>query len=270
VRSELRARQAVAGAVAAFHVPNRSAALGSTVNVTDRTVNVRLQVATNQLFTSADIATFEQRVTNATGRQAKLDLVQTVGDVGDATTLQQMLERGRREAPATSRSVVDAFQDAHRQLSVVTRDLPLPDGVQVVSARSVSGHEGPGLVIGYVSETELGADARSVLVRLLAGRTQVKAERVALEWMPATRVIRIARDRPDADAEAMLQALRTTLAMHPDLVVSISVSGDTAAGVAARIATLVQERLGLGATPPILEEPHGERRTATLRIGLRS
>jgi cell volume regulation protein A len=268
VRSELRTRQAVATAQEAFNVPNRSVLLGSTVTLAERTVNVRLQVATSEPFSSADVAGFEQRVSDQTGRRARLDLVQTLADVGTAGALRRVLEDERRPAPGEPLGgVLESLRHAEGQVSLVLRDLPLPDGVRVVNVRStMGGAAGPSLALVYLSEHELGTDAQAVLLRLVATETRLEPGRLSLEWMPATRPLRFSRSgRLEADAVAALRDLRSALGADPALRASLSLPRGLSESLRRTVEKHVQEELGL-ADPPSPGEPTGDGRTATVRL----
>ncbi|HEX4998706.1 MAG TPA: cation:proton antiporter [Terriglobia bacterium] len=269
VRSELRTRQAIATAQEAFNVPNRSVLLGSTVSIADEQVNVRLQVATSELFSAADIANFEQRVSDRTGRRARLDLVQTLSDVGNAGALRRLLaDEQRGGAAETRRTVFESLRDAEGQVSLALRGLPLPDGVQIVSVRSAMG-EGtePSLTLVYLSGHPLSPDAEELLARLVAAQTRLNQDHVSTEWMPAMFELNFSRAGDlGADAVATLRDVRAAIAAHPSLQVSLSLPEGLLLNVSGAVAKRVQEELGISSLQKESGEPSGNRTTAIVRI----
>jgi cell volume regulation protein A len=273
VRSELRSRQAVARAQEIFNVTNRSAVLGSAVAISDDSVDVRLQVATNALFSADDVARFESQVAAETNRRARLDLVQSMADVGNAGTLRRLLEeRQRPELPVAPRSVLATLQEADGQVSPLIRDLPWPDGVQVLSIRSImGGTPGPALAVVYLAERALNPDAQAVLTRLIAGQTRMDQGRITLEWLPAVHPLRISPDRTlDAEAATALRTVRTTLSEHPDLEVSLIVPDGLPPRTLDAVAEHVREELGLPSLAAPVTAPDADTRTAMVRLLRRS
>jgi cell volume regulation protein A len=272
VRSELRARQAVARALNTFNVPNRSAIIGSTIALTDDRVDVRLQVATSALFSAEERARFEQRIYQETGRRARVDLVQTVADVGDAGTLRQLLEldQSRRLEPLPT--VRSSLQEAEGLLSRVLRDATLPGGARIVSVRTSLGNvRGPGLELVYLSDRDLDPDAQALLAQLLSVQTQIPLDRITLAWLPATHALRIARGALDAEAAAALGDVRMrVLPQLAELAVTVTVTQNLSRAEADAVARRIQEDLGLSEMPAVVTDPAMDRRTAVLRIAVQA
>jgi hypothetical protein len=265
---ELRTRQAVATAQEAFNVANRSAVLGSAVAMTDSRVHVRLQVATNEPFSTADVERFEAQVVEQSGRPARLDLVQTIADIGSAGTLSRLLEERQQPAlPAAPRGALEVLQEADGHISPLMRALPWPEGVATLTIRStMGGMLGPTLTFVYLAEQELSPDAQAVLTGVIAAQTRMDRERITLEWLPATRAFGFSPSgRLDVDAAVALEAVRDALAAHPGLGVSLSVPDGTAASIRDAVARRVGDDLGLAAVTP-LTVPGMDRGTAAVRL----
>ena len=266
VRAELRARQAVARAQEAFHVSNRSAVLGSVVTITDRQVSVRLQVATNEPFSAADISRFEAQVVEETGRPARLDLVQTMADIGNAGILGRLRAEQPPDPPA-SRTALEVLREADGHLTPVMRALPWPQGVEVLTLRATMGEAlEPTLTMVYLSEQELSGDAQAVLAGVVAGQTRIDPRRIALEWLPATRTFRFSRNGSlDVESIAALRAMRSAVAANPRLVVSLDVPEGTPTSVRDMVARQVQEELAL-ASVTLVTASRRAPATVTVRL----
>ncbi len=268
VMAELRTRQAVARAQEAFNVADRSAVLDSAVAIADSQVIVRLQVATSEPFPAADVERFEAQVTAETGRRARLDLVQTMADVGSAGALERLLhERRQADLPAPPRSALEVLQEADGHIAPLLRTLPWPQGVQSLTARSTMGGPlGPSLAIVYLAELELNRDAQAVLTTVIAGQTRLDQGRIVLEWVPDTRALRFSRSGElDVQSMAELQAMREAIAAHPSLDVSLSVPEDTPPQVRDAIVQRARQELGLAGMTPVAV-PGMARGTASVRL----
>ncbi len=218
---EFRTRQAVSQLQTMFAVPDRSSITSSSFAMNSSGVDVQLRVATNTLFGADDIAHFEQRVSEQAGRPARLDLVQTIADVGTAGTLERLLsDRAPGEPEATTRGVSESLANVGRVVTQVLAGLPLPDSWQVVTIRSDLGGPAaiPALDIVYLADAALSDDARTMIVQLLATQTGVGADGIALQWVPSTWPLRFSRTgQPLAADTPSLAEVRTLLADHPTL-----------------------------------------------------
>ncbi len=223
LKQEFRTRQAISRAQAIFDVPSRSTVLSSAFTLGDDGVDVRLQVATNELFDDHDIKRFEERVFDQAGRRVRLELVQTLGDIGKADTMRRLLTpRAPAVAPAPVRSVNGSLQDLGSVVRRIVNELPLPEDVAVVAVRGDFAAAGPTIEVVYLADRELGPDARSMLVKLLAERTLVGSDRISTRWIQAAWTVGLSwRGSLARSAEATLRGLRATLADQPGLEVSL-------------------------------------------------
>jgi cell volume regulation protein A len=270
---EYRTRQAISRAQAIFDVPNRSTVLGSSFTLGEDLVDVRIQVATNELFTGADIARFEERVSDQSGRRARLDLVQTVSDVGRADTLRRLL--AGREPPGpkpADRALLASLQELGPVVQQVLRELPLPDGVRILKVRGDLGSAaGPGIDVVYLAGAELAPDARSILVRLLAARTRLEANRCRLRWVPSSLSIKLSRSGTVVRSEEeALRALRETLAEFPELAVTLDLPPELPARAGASAVLEIQRRIDVPDLASAPAAPGAGPLTATLRVSVRA
>lgn len=247
---EFRTRQAIARAQSVFEVAGRSAVLSSSFAVREDGAQVRLQVATNQLFAAEDIRRFEERVADQLGRPVRLDLVQTLSEVGQAETIRNMLLARSPAAPPAPRAVAETLREAGALIARVVADLPLPPTLRILTLRgSLDSRSDPDLVVVYLAEQPLGDDARTMLAGLFAERTRVPADRIRLRWIPSVQEIGLSRTgRVAAGAAADLSRLRETLAEFPDLAVSIELPARLPDAAAEAAQQQVADLLGLSAS----------------------
>ncbi|MEW5983746.1 MAG: cation:proton antiporter [Acidobacteriota bacterium] len=238
---EFRTRQAIARAQSVFEIAGRSAVLNSSFALRDEVVQVRLQVATNELFVLEDIRRFEERVVDQLGRPARLDLVQTLSEVGQADTIRSMLLARSPSVPPVPRTLSESLQETGALAERVIAGLPLPDTLRVVTARGTLGvSSGPAIELVYLADRELGEDAQIVIASLLAERTSVGQDRIRLRWVPAVVSLALSRTgRVAAGAEADLKALTAVLAEFPELAISI----DLPSGLSDRAAEAAQRQI---------------------------
>lgn len=247
---EFRTRQAIARAQAVFEVAGRSAVLSSSFAVREDGAQVRLQVATNQLFAAEDIRRFEERVADQLGRPVRLDLVQTLSEVGQAETIRNMLLARSPAAPAAPRAVAETLREAGALIARVVADLPLPPTLRILTLRgSLDSRTDPDLVVVYLAEQPLGDDARTMLAGLFAERTRVPADRIRLRWIPSVQEIGLSRTgRVAVGADADIDRLRATLAEFPNLTVSIDLPSRLPDAAAEAAQQQVADLLGLPAS----------------------
>ena len=177
---EFRTRQAISRALAVFDLPGRSAVIHSSFTLNDDEIDVRIQVATNELFAARDIVRFEERVLDQVGRRTRLDLVRTLSELGEGGRISRMLSaRGAELAPVRELSIGESLQKIRGLVSSTVAALPLPETARVLGARgALSGGGGPAIELSYLADRELGTDARAILARLFTERTGIDQERL--------------------------------------------------------------------------------------------
>jgi uncharacterized hydrophobic protein (TIGR00271 family) len=266
---EFRTRQSIARAQAVLEIPGRSAVLNSSFVMRDDGVRVRLQVATNELFTVQEIARFEERLTDQLGRPARLDLVQTLGEVGQADTIRAMLLARSQPAPAAPRTLFESLQETGALAERVIAGLPLPEAVTVVTARGTLGASSqPAVEVVYLADRELGGDAQTVIVSLLAERTRVSQTRIRMRWVPTVVSLALARaGRLAASAEGELKSLAATLDEFPELVVSLDLPSSLSDRAAEAAERQITDLLGLAATGLSVTREGSAADVAQVRVG---
>jgi cell volume regulation protein A len=265
---EFRTRQAISRAQAVFDIRGRSAVLSTSFVARPDGVAVRIQAATNELFGAADIARFEERVRDQLGLPAHLDLVQTLSDVGQADRIRTLL-LARRQAdtpPPRELTVAASLDETTALVERVMRDLPLPETLRFVRARGAIGGGGaPTLQLVYLSAAEAGADARSMLVRLVAERTGLSRERITLRWLPATLRVNLSRSGGIGQDDALaLKAHGAALAEFPDLRVTVELSSGLSANAAEAARREIVRQLGVPENRVTSRAAAADRRVATI------
>ncbi|MEB3323375.1 MAG: DUF389 domain-containing protein, partial [Synechococcaceae cyanobacterium] len=170
---ELRARRAITELSEIFDIQYRSAIINTSSRIEEDLIEVKLQVATNSFFTSADIARFEERVSDRTGIPTRLDLVQTLSDIGEGSTVRRLLTPSSGgQGPAGPRTFAETIGDLRFQAQSILRSLPLSRRLEVVSmnAELTLDTLSPAINFVYLSEEALTDDARDILSTLIAGR----------------------------------------------------------------------------------------------------
>lgn len=269
--AEFRTRQAISQVQAMFSVPDRSAVISSAFALHEESVDVRLQVAANELFGADDIARFEERVSDRVGRRAQLDLVQTLADVGNGQAIRRLLAgNAGGPAPPPQRTVSESLDDAGRTAAAILTDLPLPDSLRVVTLRAGVGTASASLFdLVYLADTQLGPDAQSMLVQLLARRTGIEADRLRLRWVPAAATVRLTRAGQLARGEErVLEDLQRALADYPGLQATLELPSGLTARAAESGRERVQGALALDDLPVAASDAEPRQLEATLRISL--
>jgi cell volume regulation protein A len=266
---EYRTRQAISRAQAVFDVPGRSSVVSSSFVLRDQGIEVRVQVATNALFTGQDIARFEERVSDQVGRPAHLDLVQTLSDVGQADTIRNMLfAPSPAPVPERARTVAESLQETRGLVERAVARLPLPERMHVLGIRSVAARAGRMVVeLPYLADRELDPDARAVLVSLLAAQTGLGEAQLTLRWLPDSVRVRLTRAASILrEDEPAVQKLRETLEEWPGLAVSLSVPTGMSPSQAETARKRVQELLAVSDLPADPPEANLDGRTVLIRV----
>ena len=178
---EFRARQAVSAVEKMFDQPGRSAIINSAATIGEEGIFVRVQVATNAFFTSDDIRRFEERVADRTGVAARLDLVQSLSDVGEGRKLMGMLAPSAPVPAAHVPGVRESARNLRDAFARELRGLDLPETLAVVGAGAELGMDGapPSFRVEYLSASPLSDDARELLAGLMRQRMGLEPERLS-------------------------------------------------------------------------------------------
>lgn len=269
---EFRARQAISEVAKMFELPGRSAIINSASTIGEDAVAVRIQVATNAFFTAQDIRRFEERVSDRTGKTARLDLVQSLGEIGEGQTVRGML-RPSIPAPAEySASIPEIAVRLRDEMEKNLRLAPLPGSIAFLRAStelSLSGQ--PSIfLIEYLAEAPLSEDAVSVLANLLERQMKLEPGSLRLVHIPSLYSFRLnLRESISTEEQAQLEEIQYELGQNPQLHAEVTLAGSGSDKEAER---LLKE---LCASAPSLSDParttvsssqSQERRTATVRL----
>jgi hypothetical protein len=160
--------------------------------------------------------------------------------------------------------------DVSALVAQVLAELPLPEDLRVVSVRSALGGAGdPGLEAVYLADAELGGDAHAILVRLLALRTGVPGDHVALLWMPTTVDLAVSSRGVVADRhEAALATLGVMLAAVPGVDVVLELPSGLPTRAAEAALSTVQRQLRRATMTVASARPGAKDGSATVRVSV--
>jgi cell volume regulation protein A len=217
---EFRARQAISEVEKMFELPGRSAVINSASTIGEDTIAVRIQVATNAFFTASDIRRFEERISDRTGKPARLDLVQSLSDIGEGGKIRGML-RESAPPPVEHRATVPEMASSLRdELEKNLLAAPLPASISVLGVSAELGLTQLPLTfrIEYLAETPLSADATALLTTLLEGQMKLKTGSLKFVYIPSRHSFRfnLQGDSPLAD-RVQLQEVQNRLMQRPQL-----------------------------------------------------
>ncbi len=225
---EFRARQAVSVVEKMFDQPGRSAIINSVSTIGEEEIFVRVQVATNALFTSADIRRFEERVADRTGVEARLDLVQSLSDIGEGRKLMGMLAPPAPDSVPYGPGVPEMARDLRDAVAAELGAMALPETIAVVRASAELALDGapPSFRIEYLSESPLSGDARELLARLMEDRMGLEPERLEFHHVPARFDFPRAGGGIRPDQAPGLREIQETLQRYPQVRAQVEIPAD--------------------------------------------
>jgi hypothetical protein len=183
---ELRVRQAITEVSRAFDVEYRSTIINTSSRLKEDLIEVKLQVATNSYFTSEDITRFEERIADRTGITTRLDLVQTLSNIGESATTRGMLssetEGTRQTGPS---SFADAMGALRFQSQTILRSLPLSKRLEIISLNAELTQDtlSPALNFVYLAEKPITEDVLDILSTLIAGHVSMPVSSIQFSWV---------------------------------------------------------------------------------------
>ncbi len=217
---EFRARQAIADVQKMFESPGRSAIINSASNIGEDTIAVRIQVATNSFFSASDIRHFEERISDRTGKPARLDLVQSLSDIGEGEKIRDMLQPAPPVPAEFSRGIQEMTVALHDEIEKTLISIPLPQSVHLigVNAELGMGRQTSSFRIEYLSDIPLNEDTRYLLANLLARQMKLPSGVLSFIHVPARYSASIDRQGrlPASDREQLLN-IQNILERHPQL-----------------------------------------------------
>ncbi|MCB2203369.1 cation:proton antiporter [bacterium] len=224
---ELRVRRAITQVSNLFDVKYRSTIINTSSRIEEDLVEVKLQVATNSFFTSADIQRFEERVSDRTGVPTRLDLVQTLSDIGEGSTVRRLLTpSGTAQAPMGPRSFAEAIGDLRFQAQSILRSMPLSAHMDIVSlnAELTLDTLSPALNFVYLADQRLSEDAYDILATMIAGRVSIPRSGIQFNWIDRTHQLSLGNGSSiDAAGKLQLGNLGRLLAKYPQLALTLRI-----------------------------------------------
>jgi cell volume regulation protein A len=222
---ELRARRAITELSDMFDVQYRSTIINTSSRIDEDLIEIKLQVATNSFFTSSDISRFEERITDRTGIPTRLDLVQTLSDIGEGNTVRRLLTpSAQTKGIGGQRSFAEVIGDLRFQAQSILRSLPLSRRIEIVSmnAELTLDTLSPALNFVYLSDEALNDDARDILSTLIAGNVSMPVSSIQFGWMKRSYTFGLGRGVSfSATDKVRLKNLHTQMLKFPQLALEI-------------------------------------------------
>ncbi|MBN2338235.1 MAG: cation:proton antiporter [Acidobacteria bacterium] len=269
---EFRARQAVSVVEKMFDQPGRSAIINSMATIGEEEISVRVQVATNSLFTSEDIRRFEERVADRTGVAARLDLVQSLSDIGEGRKLMGMLAPPAPDSVPYSPGVPEMARDLRDAVAAELRAMALPGTIAVVRAAAELPLDGapPSFRIEYLSESPLSGDARELLARLMEDRMGLRPERLEFHHVPSRFDFPQAGGGIRMDQAPGLREIQETLECYPQVRAHVEIPADLGPADGQKLERRLAEAASLLALPARASFTQNPELKGGVRITLRS
>jgi potassium/hydrogen antiporter len=249
---EFRARQAISVVEKMFELPNCSAIINSASSIGEDSIAVRIQVATNTFFTASDIRRFEERITDHTGKPTRLDLVQSLSDIGEGKKIRGMLKTAPQKpvefGPLIPEMTVRLRDEIEKNLRIV----PVPQSITFLgaSAELSLSRKSSFFRIDYLADIPLSEDARLLLADLLERQMKLNAGSLRLAHVPARYFFRIDSKRVFSITEReQLQGIQSMLTQYPQLHVEVGVPHNADEKHTDKLRTM------LYALAPLLEDP---------------
>lgn len=180
---EFRVRQAVKSLEQMFNIPDRSTVLNTSSFIGERETDVRLQVATNQFFTSDDIERFEQRMLDMTGVPTRLNLVQTLSDIQRGAAQRSVLAS---RANPVSRNFSDLVADMRTEARSMMKEIPVPRSMELISltVELASDTLAPVTNFLYIADAAMAEDTRDLLASMISNRVGIPKRGIHFVWHP--------------------------------------------------------------------------------------
>jgi hypothetical protein len=149
--------------------------------------------------------------------------------------------------------------------------MPLPESLHVVTVRGdLSGGAQVAVELVYLADADLGADAREMLIKLVASRIRVSVTQVTLRWVPAVWTVPLSPGGAiDAGADDALRVLSRTLAEFTGLGAALELPRRLSAARADAARQQIQRRIGVADLPVDEAPPESDGRDAVVRVRTR-
>lgn len=267
---EFRARQAISEVQKMFELAGRSAIINSASSIGEEEIAVRIQVATNSFFSSSDIRRFEERISDRTGKPTRLDLVQSLSDIGAGEKIRGILTPVRPAPVEFSSSIPEMTVGLRDEIEKNLRNAPLPHSIALLraSADLSLGERSSSFRIDYLADAPLSEDAAAMLINLLERQMKLETGSLSLVHVPSRYSFRLDPKGDISIAErAQLQEIQSKLIQNPQLHADVTLPGSGGDRQAEKLRAALcasAPLLGDAARAAIALDQSQERKTATI------
>lgn len=182
VSQRYNVRQAVTQYSKLFEQPNRSSVLSVDVEFSNKQVSTHIKVATNTLFTDADIERFENTVEKQTGFPTDLTLVQSYGDIGTTKSLAVLGNSSRDVAESFQKRLTSIAGEAQRAVSAI----PVLSEIDILGAGlRFPPNRSPFFVVEYLARERMSDNMVRLLSNHVSEALGVPDSTVIVSWIPA-------------------------------------------------------------------------------------
>ncbi len=221
---EFRARQAISDLEKMFELPGRSAIINCLSDIDEDEIAVKIQVATNSFFTASDIRHFEERLADRTGKQTRLDLVQSLSDIGEGQKIRGMLSLAPHSSAELSANISEITVGLRDAIERNLRLVPVPQSITILCASAELGLNQSLMYfrMEYLAVDPLSEDAGTLLSDLLERQMKLKSGSLKLVHVPSRYSFNLDRTGRISEKElAQLQSVQNLLTQHAQLGASI-------------------------------------------------
>jgi potassium/hydrogen antiporter len=249
---EFRARQAISEVQRMFESPGRSAIINSSSSIGEDAIAVRIQVATNAFFTATDIQRFEERISDRAGKPVRLDLVQSLSDIGEGKKVLSMLRAASPAPVKYGASIPEMTVSLRDEIEKNLHTIALPQSITILGTgiNIALNTQSSCFRIDYLADVPLSDDAKALLANLLKRQMKLNAADLRLEHILARHTFTLdSKGNLSNTAQEQLQAIQSVLVQYPQLRAEIDlpdIAGESNA---------VKLRAKLNAAIPMLGDP---------------
>lgn len=182
VSQRYNVRQAVTQYSKLFEQANRSSVLSVDVEFRNKQVSTHIRVATNTLFTDADIERFENTIEKQTGFPTNLTLVQSYGDIGTAKSLSVLGNSSRDVAESFHKRLASLSAEAQKALAAI----PVLSEIDILgTAIQFPPNHPPLVVVEYLSPEQMSYNMMRLLSNHVADALDIPDSTVGTSWIPS-------------------------------------------------------------------------------------
>ncbi len=225
---EFKTRKAISEVEKMFESPGRSAIINSTSSIGEDTIAVRIQVATNAFFTSSDIRRFEERISDRTGKPTRLDLVQSLSDIGEGSTIRGILKQAPPAPVQNSASILEMTIGLRNEIEKTLGVVALPQSITLLGTNVELGlgRQASSFRLDYLADAPLSEDARALLADLLERQMKLNAGALHLVHVPSRYSFNLdSKKEISATDRSQLQGIQSMLMQYPQLRADVELPG---------------------------------------------